>query len=477
MRAIQVATVCLLVVPGTRALGSFTQQEIKAIQNRWSNHCQMESHPAGNPGSEWCVRLTPTGSKWIREVYRQFQSGKVIPTQDPKGQNERTQAWIAWIDRQVERDWQEAQKKCDELNSGQFSNVSQEKVAIKSDKFTLRSGLDKVGRNPLPSPPAQEDPCPKDLEALVGAPPRFSAPVRPMHFEIRFEDGTTISYNDNVRVRPKYAYYRFANGVNSEGMRISQISDSDFSNLIRSAGLTRLEEKAMRATSLLEGGFDSVNTYDTGYVSVGFIQFASMAEGAGSLGSMMQHYKSSNLAGFDRDFRAYGIDVEQGKLIALDLVNGVQKIGPEASLEIIDEKRLIAVFQRAGLKSKEFRVAQLQSARDQFYPGKESILVNFQGQSQSVPLNKIFRSEAGMATLMDRKVNTGKLAGLKECLDRIVEQNEIKSIDELADFEYQIVRSMTYREDFLASNSLSKPRDMSTELARKGKRSGRGHLE
>ena len=82
-----------------------------------------------------------------------------------------------------------------------------------------------------------------------------------------------------------------------------------------------------------------------------------------------------------------------------------------------------------------------------------------------------------MATLMDRKVNTGKLAGLKECLDRIVEQNEIKSIDELADFEYQIVRSMTYREDFLASNSLSKPRDMSTELARKGKRSGRGHLE
>ncbi|MGK4422385.1 hypothetical protein ACSLVQ_29465, partial [Klebsiella pneumoniae] len=84
-------------------------------------------------------------------------------------------------------------------------------------------------------------------------------------------------------------------------------------------------------------------------------QFACLQAGAGSLGKMMQQYKADDRPGFDRDFHAFGVDVtDDGKLCVLDLDTQAEVTGPEAMKRIIEDKRLIAVFQRAGKLSDTF---------------------------------------------------------------------------------------------------------------------------
>ncbi|MBS1724539.1 MAG: hypothetical protein JSS66_16475 [Armatimonadetes bacterium] len=455
----------------------FSPSETQAIINFWENGAHYEAQPSGDQGQEWCVRLTPSGSKWIREVYRQFTSGKVMPTRDPQGNDPRQQAWVAWIDRQVERDWTAATAKAEALNvsgaaAGGATKSTAQPLATQRATLDRKVGTDKVDRTPEPKP--FDDPCPSDLVALVGQAPAFAAPVRPMRHTVTFPDGLALTYVDNVRVRPKYAYYRFAEGVNSEGVSVKKLAPGTVEQLFKRAGMSVSEQRVMKSVSLLEGGFDSVNTYDTGYVSVGFIQFACLGEGSGSLGKMMLHYKNSNQKGFANDFHLYGIDVdEHGCLVALDLESGAEKTGAEAALQIIHDKRLVAAFQRAGLQSDAFKIAQLQAAKNQFYPANDVVSVCINGCETPVRLGDVFRSEAGMATLMDRKVNTGKIAGLKESLDRAASLYGFTQAKELCDAEYQVTRDLTYRQDYLVATGLTKPRDNSIELSRRGKRFGR----
>lgn len=293
-----------------------------------------------------------------------------------------------------------------------------------------------------------------------------------MRHTVTFDDGLALSYIDNVKLRAKYAYYRFAEGVNSGGQSVKTLPDFQLASYFKDAGISGKEQRVMKAVSLLEGGFDSVNTYDTGYVSVGFIQFACLADGTGSLGKMMAWYKESNPGGFARDFERYGVGVDGTRLVALDLESGEEKFGADAALQIIRDKRLIAVFQRAGRKSKEFCVAQLQAARKQFYPGDDMIAVTLGSAACSVRLADVFRSEAGLATLMDRKVNTGKLGGIKECIESCAAQYGITKASELCDLEYVLIQQMAYRVDY-TTTALAKPRDNTVELSRRGSRLGR----
>ena len=186
------------------------------------------------------------------------------------------------------------------------------------------------------------------------------------------------------------------------------ISGDRIDHLFRLAGVEPKVANVMKAVSALEGGFESVNTYDTGYVSVGFIQFASLKEGAGSLGAMLLRYKTGDATNFDHDFRQYGVDVtSNGQLAVLDPATGQECQGPDANARIIADKRLIAVFGHAGSQSDAFIAAQIAAAKDQFYPGADTVSVMLGGQPQVVKVSDLIASEAGMATLMDRKVNTG----------------------------------------------------------------------
>jgi hypothetical protein len=305
--------------------------------------------------------------------------------------------------------------------------------------------------------------------------PPFAEAVLPSRHVVTFHDGTSLEYVDNLKMRPSFAYYRFRHGVKSGGVRVREMPASELQGLFKSAGLDARAQRIFAAVSLLEGGFDSVNTYDTGYVSVGMIQFACLQGGAGSLGEVLQQWKRASPAAYQRNFRAFGLDVDaEGRLVALEIGTGEERVGADAALQIIADKRLTAVFQRAGRVCRDFRVAQLRTAYERFYPADERVDVLLGGKTVSVRVGDVFRSEAGMATVMDRKVNTGKLEGLGAAIEEAAADFGIVDPAELPVLEYALVRSYTYRKDYLVAEDLSKPRMVTASVFRQGTRKGRG---
>src|SRR5207244_4361894 len=122
---------------------------------------------------------------------------------------------------------------------------------------------------------------------------------------VTFDSGEKITYTDHHDVPSRYAYYRFSQGVQYLGTPVNSIPESELSAAFSAAGVPPFESKVMRAVSPLEGGFESINTYDTGFLSVGFIQFATLSGGTGSLGPVLQREKESDPAAFEKDFRRF----------------------------------------------------------------------------------------------------------------------------------------------------------------------------
>jgi hypothetical protein len=296
--------------------------------------------------------------------------------------------------------------------------------------------------------------------SAVGDPPTLSRAVVPMQHTVTFDDAT-ILYKDNTRLgNPRYRYYRFAEGVASEGVPVSQVPPDRLSRMFQLAGCNESESRVMRAVSVLEGGFDAVNTYDTGFVSVGFIQFASLKEGAGSLGALLVAYKQDDATDFADDFHRFGIDVApNGDLDVVDPTTGAEISGTDANSRIIADKRLIAVFQRAGLKSDSFCAEQIKSAKTQFFPANDSVTITT--ADGNILVGKVcdfIRSEAGMATLFDRKVNTGNIAALLRVAAQVATTYHCSSVADLAEHEREIVKGLKYRTDFTRDTTLSQPR-------------------
>lgn len=432
-------TIVAAAIVGHAAL--FTPDEARQIVEFWKPEYRLTTKPVVDAETmgPWAAVYNPEASTWLLAYLkaRQGNGGKVIPTQDPAGKTPEQKAADAWIDAKVNHDEGVAKHKAVDLN------------------FPAARG----GAPRLPMPPADPGPCPADMVALVGAPPPpFYLTMRRTDFTVQFDD-LIVRYHDNVKVRRKYAYYRFADGVASEGVPVKEMAPAELDRLFVDAGLSASDRRVMGAVSLLEGGFDAVNTYDTGYVSIGFIQFASLKEGAGSLGKMMLAYKTSDPVNFKKDFHDYGVEVDaDGALVVLDLATGEERKGPDANMACVHDKRLVAVFQRAGLLSKPFRLAQLRSAKQQFYPGDDPVTVVFpDGHTEQASVHDFIKSEAGMATLFDKKVNTGHIRELATVLAAVAAEHACPSCKELSRYELEVVQKMRYRRDFLADPTLSKP--------------------
>jgi hypothetical protein len=437
----------------------FTDQERQAVVAYWAEPNRYQSLPAGElrGAGNWAARYTSQGSVWIRELYRLRTDGKVVPTKLPEAVTEQQKLWDAWVDARAQLDRWNAEQEAARLNAQE-------------------AGL------PAPEPtghkPSDPSPVPEDLAAALPAPPAFYAAVVPNTHWVMFEDNE-CRYEDNVTVPHKYAYYRFEQGVRSGGIRVADRAAPYILRLLEKAKISEAERRVFSAVSLLEGGFDSVNTYDTGYVSVGFIQFASLSGGAGSLGAVLMRMKADAPEAFQSHFRRFGIDVTgEGALVALDPTLGVESVGPDANQRIIADKRLIAVFQRAGRLCEEFNVAQLVTAKQLYYPAEDELSVEVNGKKLACKVGDVFKSEAGLATLMDRKVNTGKLEPLGEYLLDLVTQTGITDLKDAAKYEWALVRAMVYREDYLELSSLSQPTRLDLTLSRgnnpRDKRGGGG---
>lgn len=428
----------------------FTPAEREEIEKYWA---EAERYRVGLPANVerdglWQVRLTPAGSLWLWSYDRARGLGKTPPNQPAPILNDEQRAWDAWIDARVA--WDRAR--------------AEEDAAARMGRVIAVSAPD-------------PGPIPEALQLLVGDPPPFAEAVSPRRHTILFHDGHRVVFEDNARMRPRYAYYRFREGVMHGGTPVGRLPEPELRRLMSKAGIDDRELRIMRAVSLLEGGFESVNTYDTGFVSIGFLQFASLRDGAGSLGQVMLRMKRQNPTEFRRDFRRFGLDVtDQGRLVAFDLSAGVERVGPEANQRIIRDRRFAAVFHRAGTRSEAFRLAQLREAMASYYPADDRVQLVVGDRSLTVRVGDVVRSEAGLATLMDRKVNTGKLDPLPSLLQDLVIEQGPEVLDQPALIERNLVEALVFRKNYLADNSLSQPRLIADVAARGGSgvRTGRG---
>lgn len=440
---------------GAPAKEFFAPSERESVLDFWSapGRYRVLLPPEAARSGAYQVRLTPEGSAWLWRYgsgLGRTKTRNLLASQpSPATINE----WDAWVEGRIAYD-----------------------RYLAGREASSRNGM-------LMALEAPNDPgnAPASLVASFGTPPRFAMCTRPMLHAVDFGDGLTLQFSDNPNLRSDYAYYRFSQGVMSGGTPVKQLANDEIEPLLSDAGVSGSLRKVMQAVSLLEGGFDSINTYDTGFVSVGFIQFACLTEGGGSLGGVLLRQKQDNPESFEEDFRRFGVDVsDDGKLIAMDLTTGSELFGPEAAQAMIDDKRLIAVFQRAGRSSKAFRVAQLQVAKDRYFPGNDAVTITVGDKVLAGKVSDVIKSEAGLATLMDRKVHTGNLSPLPKVLSTIAANNAVTSLSDLSAWEADIVAAMKHRRDYLSDPTLTKPgfspqprKNSSKTTSRKSTRKGR----
>lgn len=386
------------------------------------------------------VRLTPSGSEWIWK-YNRARRASAPPTQDAPALTSEQQDWEKWISAKVAWDRWQAGETARNLN-----------------RDLLARELPRGDKTIPDTQPAQPGVIPEALFALAGSPPPFATVVTPMEHVVTLQS-EPLRLRDHFRPgNPRYAYYRFHEGVGDDGTSIKDLKPEKLQSLLTMAGVDDSQARILRAVSALEGGFDAINTYDTGYVSIGFIQFASLSAGAGSLGRMLLGYRTEQPDAFYEDFRRFGLDVsDDGRLIAVDPTTGAELIGPEANSAIIADKRLVAIFQRAGRESDRFNAFQIKAALKEYWPGEDALTFNIDGITVSARVSEVIKSEAGLATLLDRKVNTGKIDPMAAVCERVAQENACRSLDDLAKLEKEILVRMKYRKDYLADKTLSQP--------------------
>lgn len=428
----------LVLPPSVAAPNLFDEQATAQVRSFWQGQNRWQFGPR-EVASPWETVATGRGSAWMYAYYRaRNPAGRILPTQDPPARNAREQTWDQWIEQAYRIDEQNAAILAAARNAG----------------------------SPEPRPKARPA-IPADLKALAGEPPLMVEARRPLRHTIQFDD-YRVTFEEAPNIRRKYPYFRFEDGVVSAPTTAR-------AGLVAAMGQSGLNTRDMRIFSAiagLEGGFHTINTYDTGFVSVGFLQFASLREGRGSLGQLMARYKARQPQAFQRDFRRYGIDVTRdGMLVVLNLADGIERAGPDAALAIVRDKRLAAVFERAGAVSAQFQAAQIAAARDLYNPRTLPIQVRLPGRTLTGTAGDVIQSEAGLATLLDRLVNTGRVNELSEVVSEVMLAYGLRSLAEARAAEFQIIERLTWRHNFLTSGLLTRPTDQSVMLANRARNS------
>jgi hypothetical protein len=423
----------------------FTATEREAIVAQWN---RPEAYRV-EPSDRWEVRLTVEGSEWLLDYDRLRGRGK--------GGGMRV--WSAPEEAAIEA-WVEAVAVAQKAYFGQ--------LAAQANNESFSGHWVDPG-----SPPVAL------FEHTIWPPPLYGM-VKPNRYTVTFPDGQTITYTDQVAVRHRYGYFRYGHGVMRPGVPARRLPAEELDALMRAAGISASEGRILLAVSLLEGGFESINTYDTGLVSVGVIQFACLREGGGSLAQLLKRNRQQNPAQHEERFRRYGVDAtDDGRLMVVRPTDGTVAVGSEAAQAIIDDKRLTAVFERAGRECRAFRAAQLRTARDLYLPADDPIRVRGPHGLLVGRVRDVMRSEAGLATLTDRKVHTGSLGPFVQVLAEYAQTTGAKQLSDLAPYEADIIARTIHRRDYRSDATLTQParvenREGQRNPSRGGQRKGRG---
>jgi hypothetical protein len=443
----------------------FTDKERADVMTYWSaseRYTQGVTPEILSKGP-WVVRQTADGSEWLLRYQRKLTAGKKIPpTQSAQAPTEGpTAGWEPWLTARIKADRAAAQRAADTSNTALKTTVNTPSQRGTSDQPEGSRGTSGGG-----SPAggvggdAGGGPIPPTLLEAVGNPPNFARAVVPMGYKVTFDKPDEVyTYADHVKLSERFAYYRFPLGVVSYGAQLKDMNESVRAKLFTQAGFSPSERKIFEGVSGLEGGFETVQTYDTGFVSIGFIQFVTLAEGKHDLSKVLLSEKKTDPKRYEADFRRFGIDVaEDDAITVVDPATGAELSGPAAVQKIIDDKRLLAVFQRAGRVSDPFKISQIRIAKSFYWPTEDKISIPLaDGMKVEGTIGEIVKSEAGLATLLDRKINTGNTRPLEDVVSQVMQAHGLKTLAEAAKYEREIIGKMEYRTNFLARPDLKQP--------------------
>ncbi len=422
---------------------------------------EVGPRPGARTEGAYVVRLTPDASRWFNAFNRYLKPGGIAPTKNAVEITDASRPWETWVLAKLKYDRARAAQQAAFANVQLFATAIAPEIPVDATAPIAPLTTAPIATTPaaLEAMPPHPGPIPTDLLAAIGNAPPFAVMAMPRRHTVRFESGEIISYTDHIAPgNPRNAYLRFSEGVASGGTALSTIAPADLDRIFAASNLTPTESRVMRAISLLEGGFDSINTYDTGFVSVGFIQFAALEGGGGSLGDVLKREKQQNPLDYARDFPALGVDVTPGGLLSVvDPSSGAELVGNAAALKIIEDKRLTAVFHLAGQRSTAFRAAQIQVAKTNYYPADDKVSVIIGDQTLTARVGDVIKSEAGLATLFDRKVNTGNIRALNAALQKLMLEKGLTSLEQTLPFERETIAAVRWRSDFLKDKTLTQP--------------------
>jgi hypothetical protein len=281
-----------------------------------------------------------------------------------------------------------------------------------------------------------------DGEALGEPPPAAFRFV--LQYTVKLPDQSQYAFRDDpVQLEDKYLVQE--SGVTKAGPRIC--SRADVEELFTCAGISdATERKVMKKVSEVHGGFETINTCDSGFVSAGFVPFTAGESGEGSLAHLLRRMKAASPSEFEASFRNLGIDVSTQELLAVHPDSGTLLRGREAVSAIIEDKRLTAVFYNAGKKSRAYQVAQLKLARELYYLASHEFALKVLTRVDAKPgliticgkYGDVLRSEAGKVAIMDRAVQQGvgnARQTFKEACLNVIEEKGLSSVEELALYE------------------------------------------
>jgi hypothetical protein len=104
-------------------------------------------------------------------------------------------------------------------------------------------------------------------------------------------------------------------------------------------------------------------------------------------------------------------------------------------------------------------MAQIRASRTRFYPADDVFDVRYaNNQVVKTRVGDVIRSEAGLATLMDRKVNLGNIRDFANIMTRVARERRANNPQQLAQHERQMVSLYRFRRDFLRDPNLTQPR-------------------
>ncbi|HEX2948604.1 MAG TPA: hypothetical protein VHV83_03400 [Armatimonadota bacterium] len=297
--------------------------------------------------NSWEGQPPPSPAHFFRETsaYQRWRSHllQILDDLTRRGQMERVTMWRQWID-------------------------AYEQAACQAEQH--------VAMPPMPSDAALRH----ELGQLPS--PTFS-PFYGYKVVLPWNNATYYYAADAIPLDSRFLLH--ANGIRDAGIPIRE--RPDVHELFAEAGITDpVAKDVFIKVSQYEGGFEAVNTWDTGYVSVGFIQFITGQTGDGyPLLHVLQRMKedearyattnASHRNEFAQYFTDHGIDVRDGQLYVHDPTTGSTQTGNAAVELLIKDKRLIAIFQDAGCKSRAFQLAQLREAYGAYYLANNSFSI------------------------------------------------------------------------------------------------------